>query len=1434
VNRKPHIPTIAALLVAGVAIWWTIDPASQEAGREVETAERGSGETAAGDGETPLVTGTKAGDRPVAKRHPAEVMQAAVEGRPLSSKSVDAGFIERLGDAGDGGQVSFELPDGRQAIGRVVRRRFDERGRLVDVEGVLEKPVAGRFLFQEEPEGNAWPMSGVVRLFDEEISYRVEPAGDGTAALVERPIDSVVCRDFSPPVDEAEGGETEEVPADHPTNIPIPDYQNGVVPLQSIPGATAVLYLDFDGGEGPFEGWGDFDAAPATNLSVSNIFQVWRRVSEDFAPFQFNVTTDLQVFLAAPQNSRQRCMVTPTTDAAPGAGGVAYVGSFDWSSDRVCWAFYSSGKNSAEVISHELGHTLDLSHDGRTDPSETYYGGHGSGDVGWAPIMGVGYGPNLTQWSKGEYLNANRTQDDVSILANNNNNVGGRPDDHGDSAGAASSLDVFSDESVDDEGLVETRDDVDVFSFTTAGGAVNLAIDPENYGPNVDLLAELYDSASGLVTSSNPDTLLEATISATLAAGDYTLHISGVGRGDPLGVGYTDYASLGSYTITGTVVGGEGPERFSIAENPSGGAAVGTVTPRNNHGANPLTFVIDSGNGSGAFSIVASTGALTVAFEGLSSSWDVPSEFELVVTVSDSAQPSLDETLRVVVTVTDVNELPVLIGESATVPEALLADSEVVSLSLTDPDRFEAHTWSIVSGNTGGTFQVDNNGVITVAVAPDYVATSSYTLGIDATDTGNPGLIGSATVTVDVIDIPAGYQPGIASRTVYDGISGGSLSNLTGSAAFPEDPDREVELDEFDDGSRGDNYGSTVRAFLIAPFTADYTFWIAGDDDCELRLSPNTNPASATVRAGFGGWTDPQEWDKFGGQQSSAIALVAGQIYYIEARHKEGSGGDHLAVAWQAVDGGSTLISQEVIPATFLAPHSMNYRPRVADLAGTVYEQAFPGTTVATIAATELNSGQSHGYAITGGDPGGVFGIDAASGRVFVAQAGVLDAQATPSHVLTITATDDGSPILAGSGTLSVSVSPSDEIAASGMVQAIWDGISGTGLSALYGDGGWPDHPDRVRVLNDFNSGEKIADNYGARIRGYLVPPTTGAYTLWLASDDNGSLLLSTDEDPANAVEVASISNWTGYLEWDKYTSQESAPVSLVAGQRYFIEARVKEGGGGDHLSVGWTGPGIASVTVPEAPDVEPFDSNTAPVFGSGSYSFSMNPDDPVGTLVGDVAATSQAFEGIAYAILSGDAAGVLAIDPTTGRITVADSSASYPGQTLNLTVGAQDDGYGGLFPPADGTVAVTVQVSGITPLEQWRQDEFGAQAGDPLVAGDDADPEFDGIVNLLEYALNLDPLGHPATSPPYAGLPEAERSGGSIAIVYRRNLAAVDLNFVVEECSDLTPPAAWQASAVSEQVVSDDGSTRVIRASVAEPPGGRLFLRLRVSSASN
>jgi hypothetical protein len=363
--------------------------------------------------------------------------------------------------------------------------------------------------------------------------------------------------------------------------------------LNSLPGANHTIYLDFNGHTTTGTAWNTYSGkssivTPAFDLDgntasfsateLERIQYIWQRVVEDFSPFNVNVTTQ--------EPTLDRLIKSSTTDTAwgvrvaiggssfdwfgAGAGGVAYVGSFNWNSDTPTFVFstqtLSDEKYTADAISHEVGHTLGLNHDGRTIPSEEYYDGHGSGETGWGPIMGSGYYQNLTQWSKGEYLAANNTEDDLAIITTQNG-FGYRVDDTGNTLATAKALTV-SGTAVSANGIIERNTDVDFFSFTTAAGPISLTVTPSGRSPNLDILAELYNSAGVLVASSNPADFLAASISATVGAGTYYLKVDGVGKGDPLGTGYTDYGSLGQYAITGSII--SGTKSISIAKTTDG------------------------------------------------------------------------------------------------------------------------------------------------------------------------------------------------------------------------------------------------------------------------------------------------------------------------------------------------------------------------------------------------------------------------------------------------------------------------------------------------------------------------------------------------------------------------------------------------------------------------------------------------------------------------------------------------------------------------------------------------------------------------------------------------------------------------------------------------------------------------------------------------
>jgi hypothetical protein len=343
--------------------------------------------------------------------------------------------------------------------------------------------------------------------------------------------------------------------------------------LHSLPGATKKLYLDFDGFVMTGTAWNassgvstiycppfDADGDPSTfsDSEKTTIQNIWKRVAEDYAPFNVDVTTEDPGVAGITRSSSSdlsygmRVLISPISQYFGYYGGIAYVGVFNsvgnnyYKPALVFPENLGAEKYIAEAISHEAGHTLGLNHDGTTTGAE-YYTGQGSGVTGWAPIMGVGYYQNVVQWSKGEYPNANNTQDDLAVIANY---LGYRPDDHGNTLSTATALPISSQLSA--SGVISSRTDVDVFSFQSAAGTINLNVSPDSTAPNLDILVELLDSSGAVIASDNPPASLGATISVSVPAGKYYLRIDGVGFGTTAD-GYSDYASVGQYTISGTV-----------------------------------------------------------------------------------------------------------------------------------------------------------------------------------------------------------------------------------------------------------------------------------------------------------------------------------------------------------------------------------------------------------------------------------------------------------------------------------------------------------------------------------------------------------------------------------------------------------------------------------------------------------------------------------------------------------------------------------------------------------------------------------------------------------------------------------------------------------------------------------------------------------------
>jgi Metallo-peptidase family M12B Reprolysin-like len=332
--------------------------------------------------------------------------------------------------------------------------------------------------------------------------------------------------------------------------------------LESNPGAPGVVFLDFDGHTTTNTSWNSVYAggapiiSPASGLSDEDIRQVHQRVSENFSPFTINVTTNESIFNLAAAGSKTRVVITSDSTWAGNYGGIAYLSEWAFSGNTPCFAFVNnlsySAKYVADAATHEVGHTLSLRHDGQG--SNAYYYGHN----GWAPIMGVTYFTRIGHWSRGEYANSTNKEDDLAKMITFNG-VRYKSDLIEDLFSNANQLPINSQAEILASGIIETNTDKDVYSFDTGAGLVNITVNGALLGSNnegmLDVKAQVFNSASQLVAESAPVGSLNASFqNLNLPAGKYYLVIDGGGEGNHLTDGFTEYGSIGTYYISGTLV----------------------------------------------------------------------------------------------------------------------------------------------------------------------------------------------------------------------------------------------------------------------------------------------------------------------------------------------------------------------------------------------------------------------------------------------------------------------------------------------------------------------------------------------------------------------------------------------------------------------------------------------------------------------------------------------------------------------------------------------------------------------------------------------------------------------------------------------------------------------------------------------------------------
>lgn len=143
-----------------------------------------------------------------------------------------------------------------------------------------------------------------------------------------------------------------------------------------------------------------------------------------------------------------------------------------------------------------------------------------------------------------------------------------------------------------------------------------------------------------------------------------------------------------------------------------------------------------------------------------------------------------------------------------------------------------------------------------------------------------------------------------------------------------------------------------------------------------------------------------------------------------------------------------------------------------------------------------------------------------------------------------------------------------------------WGGISGSSVNDLISNPDYPNNYDETGFITSFQGPQNYSDNFGTRVYGYIVAPTTGNYVFNVTGDDNTILYLSTDQNRLNKKQIAYVQDWCNTTEYTKYSNQTSSSISMVAGQNYYVELLQKEGTGGDHFQVYWKKPGETSWSI--------------------------------------------------------------------------------------------------------------------------------------------------------------------------------------------------------------------------------------------------------------
>ena len=216
-----------------------------------------------------------------------------------------------------------------------------------------------------------------------------------------------------------------------------------------------------------------------------------------------------------------------------------------------------------------------------------------------------------------------------------------------------------------------------------------------------------------------------------------------------------------------------------------------------------------------------------------------------------------------------------------------------------------------------------------------------------------------------------------------------------------------------------------------------------------------------------------------------------------------------------------------------------------------------------------------------------------------------------------------------------------------GVKQKRWNNIDGGSVNDLLNSTHYQnDAPDETKIVDDLDMQESRADRFGQKMSAILQPKQSGEYVFAIVGDDGTQLNL-------NGEVIASKGGWDSYQNWS--SAAKSKSIKLNAGEIYPIEALLKEGGGAEHISVGWKKVGEESFTLIPVDElfIETLNSeNIKPYFNTHSNLFEIRSANAIGDRVTSIQAFDSQGDTLTYQIIGNVP---FTID-SEGNIIVSDS----------------------------------------------------------------------------------------------------------------------------------------------------------------------------------